>query len=40
MDLWDPQSICGALNKVCLLVDVWNPGGFDERSIYGALIKS
>ena len=35
MDLWGPQSICGALNKVCLLVDVWNPVGFDERSIYG-----
>ena len=40
MDLWGPQSICGALNKVWLLVDVWNPGGFVERLIYGALIKS
>ena len=30
----------GALNKVWLLVDVWNPGGFVERLIYGALIKS
>ena len=39
MDLLGPQSICGALNKVYLLVNVWNPGGFDERSIYGALIK-
>ena len=40
MDLWGPQSIREALNKVCLLVDMWNPGGFDERSIYGALTKS